>query len=320
MQALLELDCMPAGMELFPAASEEQWTWIKRVIDESDYYVVIIGGRYGSISKKSGLSYTEMEYRYAVEQDKPAIAFLHESPDKILAGKSEKAAAKRTKLTALRTFAEQRGLCKYWNSPSDLGSKVSRSITQLIKRHPSPGWIRANELSESQAKEVLQLRTHIGNLEARLRQLGNEKPEGIDDLKQGDDLHSIRFGYQTKKRNISKAKTVYWTKGSDHDNELSVSWDNIFSALAPELINPCSDYQVVERLNRFIRSEALDTLKKLHKGKKIENIQLFADAYDVIKVQLRALKLILIDGDGAWTLTPYGNTRMNNLLAEHRIE
>lgn len=32
-QALLELDCLPSGMELFPAADEDQWTLIKRVID-----------------------------------------------------------------------------------------------------------------------------------------------------------------------------------------------------------------------------------------------------------------------------------------------
>jgi hypothetical protein len=54
MQALLELDCMPAGMELFPAASEDQWRWIKRVIDESDYYLVIIGGKYGSVHPETG--------------------------------------------------------------------------------------------------------------------------------------------------------------------------------------------------------------------------------------------------------------------------
>jgi hypothetical protein len=29
MQALLELDCMPAGMELFPAANEDQWSLIR---------------------------------------------------------------------------------------------------------------------------------------------------------------------------------------------------------------------------------------------------------------------------------------------------
>jgi hypothetical protein len=29
-QALLELDCIPVGMELFPAAADDQWTLIKK--------------------------------------------------------------------------------------------------------------------------------------------------------------------------------------------------------------------------------------------------------------------------------------------------
>jgi len=56
-QTLLELDCIPAGMELFPAADEEQWQFIRRVIDDCDYYIVIIGGRYGSLTPE-GISYT----------------------------------------------------------------------------------------------------------------------------------------------------------------------------------------------------------------------------------------------------------------------
>ena len=64
-QALMEMDCIPAGMELFPAADEEQWEFIKRVIDDCDYYLLIIGGRYGSTTA-DGVSYTEREYDYAV--------------------------------------------------------------------------------------------------------------------------------------------------------------------------------------------------------------------------------------------------------------
>ena len=33
MQALLELDCIPSGMELFPAANEDQWSLIKKVMN-----------------------------------------------------------------------------------------------------------------------------------------------------------------------------------------------------------------------------------------------------------------------------------------------
>jgi hypothetical protein len=37
-----------AGMELFPATDQQQLQYIYRVIERSDYYVVIVAGRYGS--------------------------------------------------------------------------------------------------------------------------------------------------------------------------------------------------------------------------------------------------------------------------------
>jgi hypothetical protein len=39
-QVLQSMDCIPAGMELFPAIDEEQFEFIKRVIDDCDYSVV----------------------------------------------------------------------------------------------------------------------------------------------------------------------------------------------------------------------------------------------------------------------------------------
>jgi Domain of unknown function (DUF4062) len=60
-QSLLQLDCIPAGMEVFPASDDDQWTLIKGVIESADYYVVVVAGRYGS-TDKSGIGYTEKEY------------------------------------------------------------------------------------------------------------------------------------------------------------------------------------------------------------------------------------------------------------------
>lgn len=88
MQALLELDCIPAGMELFPASNDDQWTLIRRVIDDCDYYLLIIGGRYGSVNEK-GISYTQMEFEYALESGKPIISFLPKHPENIPAGKCD---------------------------------------------------------------------------------------------------------------------------------------------------------------------------------------------------------------------------------------
>ena len=72
LKAVLELNHMPAGMELFPAADDSAWQLIQDVIDGSDYYVLIVGGRYGSLDKE-GLGYTEKEYDYAVAMKKPVI-------------------------------------------------------------------------------------------------------------------------------------------------------------------------------------------------------------------------------------------------------
>ncbi|MGV2068965.1 DUF4062 domain-containing protein [Agrobacterium sp. 22-226-1] len=69
-QAILKAGHIPAGMELFTASDKSQWEIIKRWIDESDVYMLILGGRYGSVDKETGVSYTEMEYDYAVTQKK----------------------------------------------------------------------------------------------------------------------------------------------------------------------------------------------------------------------------------------------------------
>jgi hypothetical protein len=80
MQSLLELSCFPAGMELFPAADSAAWRLIEGVISDSDFYVVVVGGRYGSIGKDSDLSFTEREYEFAVSKGLPVLPFLHASP------------------------------------------------------------------------------------------------------------------------------------------------------------------------------------------------------------------------------------------------
>jgi Domain of unknown function (DUF4062) len=75
-KALLKLGCMPIGMELFGSADEDTWEFIKRQIAESDYYVVVLADRYGSLAP-DGVSYTEKEYDYAREIQKPILAFVH---------------------------------------------------------------------------------------------------------------------------------------------------------------------------------------------------------------------------------------------------
>ena len=51
--AILENGHIPAGMELFAAGDEEQMQVIRRWIDNSDIFILLLGKRYGSIESKS---------------------------------------------------------------------------------------------------------------------------------------------------------------------------------------------------------------------------------------------------------------------------
>lgn len=75
-EAILKSGNIPAGMELFTAGNKSQWEVIQRWISDSDIYMIILGGRYGSIEPTSGLSYTEIEYDFAVSSEKPYFAVV----------------------------------------------------------------------------------------------------------------------------------------------------------------------------------------------------------------------------------------------------
>ena len=75
-EAILDAGHIPAGMELFKAGNESQLKTIYKWIDESDVYMLILGGRYGSIKSKSGKSYTQLEYEYALSKRIPFLQLL----------------------------------------------------------------------------------------------------------------------------------------------------------------------------------------------------------------------------------------------------
>ncbi|MGC2657875.1 MAG: DUF4062 domain-containing protein, partial [Bryobacteraceae bacterium] len=92
-KAVLRLGCFPIGMELFPSSDEDAWGYIKSEIERIDYYILIVGGRYGSVDQ-DGVSYTEREYRLARALNKPCLVFLRNNPDKL-----EQDSDKRHRLT-----------------------------------------------------------------------------------------------------------------------------------------------------------------------------------------------------------------------------
>jgi len=67
---------------------------------------------------KDGVSYTQMEYEYALSQEIPIIGFLHKKPGDIAVDKSENEPALVQKLTHFKELVQDK-MCRYWESPSD---------------------------------------------------------------------------------------------------------------------------------------------------------------------------------------------------------
>ncbi|PKK82829.1 MAG: hypothetical protein CVT49_11600 [candidate division Zixibacteria bacterium HGW-Zixibacteria-1] len=311
-QALLELDCIPSGMELFPAADEDQWTLIKRVIDDRDYYIVISAGRYGSIGA-DGKSYTQMEYEYAISVNKPVIAFLHQDIGKIPNERTEKSDKGKRNLMEFRALMEKK-LCKYWTSPAELGGAVSRSIIKLIKAHPAIGWVKADLVpDESADKEILELSRQVAELENQLELLRNEPPLGSEELAQGDDLFEMRY--------VCDVSGVSVVDGYQKDvaDSYDFTWNEIFLRIAPMMLDEVSEQDLIKELNEMILNRDLSQKKDPEDYEyEIGNVVVFSDDFQTIKVQLRSLGLIVQgnkprsakDTNIYWKLTPYGDAVM----------
>ncbi|HEX8773705.1 MAG TPA: DUF4062 domain-containing protein [Pyrinomonadaceae bacterium] len=321
-QALLELDCIPAGMELFPAADDDQWTLIKKVIDDCDYYIVIIGGRYGSLSP-SGVSYTQMEYEYAVSQGKPIIGFIHRDPGSIPASKTEQSEEGRAKLESFLELVKRK-VCKYWTTPSELGSVVSRSLVQLIKKKPAIGWIRADLISDEAAQEILKLRKQLEDYELLLEASRFKSPEGTDELSQGDDEVII---------NYTCDKCAFLTEGETERIKICyevwhTTWNAMFAAISPLMLDEASSDSLKIALDKLLEDEQYLSLMLDVEDKSIGfiNFMIGEADFQTIIIQFRALGLITksnrekvsTDKSTYWSLTPYGDYLMTKLRAYKR--
>jgi len=298
-QTLMEMDCIPSGMELFPAADEEQWQFIMRIIDDCDYYLLIIGGRYGSTDSE-GISYTEKEYDYAKSIGLQVLAFIHDTPEEIPAGKSELDSVARARLKSFRERVGASRLVKFWNVPSELPGLVALSLTKAMKTHPAVGWVRADKVASNEMVEQV---NDLLRENATLR----KEVERISETSQLVHVDNLASLDDTMKVNGSTFSARYKTRSQI---STEVSWRQIFAGIAPHLLSHPSD-AVVDGL-------AAKVAFPNHNSPSLDD-----QDFQTIKIQLMALGLVEIREVSAtraggllhWFLTPAGHRLMMQLRA-----
>lgn len=314
--ALLELDCIPSGMELFPATDEDAWSLIKEVIDGSDYYILILAGRYGSLGPQN-ISFTEMEYDYALKSGKPILCFLHADPNNIVSSKTEKDANIIEKLEAFREKVRKKH-CKFYTSPEDLGGKISRSLIQLRKKHPGEGWIRGRYAMTDQVKaEFESMRARIAELELELVRKGNNSSLDTSDLSQGNETIQSTLNLKVSKwaepDEFKKVKIIY-------------SWNDILKYVGPALQGEGSEKEFKYKIQLLLYHKIKRLNKDAYDRIRPQQITFPLVTFDKIKIQLQALGLIepgskrrsVSDSETYWSLTKKGQQLLINLEAKRK--
>lgn len=278
LNAILKLNQFPAGMEIFPAVNDTAWEHIEKVIKDSDYYVLIIGGKYGSIDSESGLSYTEKEYDFAVTQNIPVLAFTHSDAESIPIGKSEINSDIREKLQNFKQKVGNRHHWNYWKTIDELKANVITSLSMAFVMNPQTGWVKAGGIDNTE------LLTRLADLQKRHDNLIEENNKIKDsalffdetNFIQGEGLLSVKFSL------------------SDETHELELSCNKIVSAIGEYLIIQCTIDNVKNYLGKYLLELFKNSIENPEDYNRYWRASVDDKSFLQIEIQLLVLEIIQV--------------------------
>lgn len=273
-QALLQMNCIPAGMELFPAADEEQLQFIQRVIDDCDYYILILAGRYGSVDEE-GISYTEREFDYAVKQGVPVLAFVHSNPASLPDEQRESEQEMITRHVVFRTKVQTGRVVKEWMNPSELPGLVALSLPHTIRAKPRPGWIRGV------GDDPAALLEQINDLRKRNDQLVEER----DTLARAATAPVLNLAPLSDTFHL--AGTFLLTNNNGGDWKIEWTWEQIFAAIGPDLLTWTNEGMVEINL-----AKAAVYASRGYTTVVLASVD--SEIFKTVKIQLMALGLVTV--------------------------
>lgn len=303
-QVIIRSGDIPVGMEAFPAADEEQFEFIKTIIDSCDYYVLIIAGMYGSVDN-AGISYTEKEYRYAVSCGIPVLVLVHGERGSLNPLYCEKDPEKQERLESFIKSTTVNRLRDTWTTTDGLKLAVREALDHAKATKPRPGWVRGDRLASSELIEKLS-NLQAENFELKKQIAANVPPQ--ESLVSDEDLCAktiLKISYR------SRAKT---RSGEIRENSISVNttFKEVFDRLSPSMIDSLNS----SNLNNYI-AQGFGPPKE-EKYYRNESYNLDRECMEKLRVQFEALGLIEVirattvsGGVGIfWQLTKRGKKMM----------
>lgn len=170
---ILEMGHIPVGLDIFQVSDDYSTEkYVSKYIDSSQIIVIIIGDRYGSISK-SGKSFVEEEYLYSVSKNKKVLFFINSHLRKVDDPNYQK---------FVNSILEK-NLVVLWDNKDDFKIKLISNISQILTNYPpSTYWTKTSSAVNINGDDYLSnLRTLLGS---------NIDEENVDIL--GLMLHNLK--------------------------------------------------------------------------------------------------------------------------------
>ncbi len=273
LQAILECKAFPAGMELFPSADDEQFDFIKREIDSSDYYILVIAGRYGSLAD-DGVSFTEKEFDYALAQKKPILAFLVQDLGKLLSEKCEGEPEMRDKLSAFREKAKKSRLIKYFTNSDELKGQVLQSLNYQFRLSPKRGWVPAGQSKRDDLEEIRMLQNKVITLESENAELKATQGKTAMQLAQGEDVVSWTVDTRTLCLGREQFQLAQVTLITNWDEILCALYPGATSRLHASMVNVCLLRLLADKLitDKDLPSDSIARWRTIAHGTRSGNV------------------------------------------------
>jgi hypothetical protein len=317
------------GMEQFPATDEEQMEYIRPIIDESDYYIVIVKGRYGS-ADSNGDSYTEREFRYAVESGKPALAFIYGDRKSLNISDTDDDPEKMRKLKEFISELESRRIVKYWKAVDELVASVKDSINAIVRRKPGTGWVRGDQAIDPNVyKELEQLRKENVSLKERV---GDNKmklsfPENIA---HGADLFNIQYRYTKAENKVLESRKIETIFTHSDVFSYQITWDQIIDLITEYLYTEEEEGAISRLILSYIygkcdKKAEFSNYSIQLLGEPVRQIRYQLERLGIITTFLRSVTEYAFDKPRnasylCWSLTAKGRAYISELRAIRRTE
>lgn len=120
------------GMEFFPASDETPIEVCLNHVDSANIVILIIGHRYGFVSKKHKKSIVELEYERAIAQGKRVLVFIKSNESLIPASHFEEKPESITKLRRFKKSLSNHYLVITYKSPEQFEAELFYSLYQLV--------------------------------------------------------------------------------------------------------------------------------------------------------------------------------------------